>query len=411
MARRNVILAVVVLLFGLATNIVLSVFPERFPKAPSELWDGMLVIAALLYLVGGLILVVWAWRNRSKMPRIKLVWQYDRKRPPATPDTNEAEIQAIARAWREIEDRDPVDTLIILSAGIERGQLQGSHPAWEIFFAAYNGGVGEVRLVSARGSFKVAGQAYPRPAELKSPTSAKYGEIALFTVRQWIDPQDVPQLQQGQNHVVLQLSDLALEAVATNPVSGDERSFVVPLPERLQFDVRNHWNINPDFFSRFYRERLSADGPDETAGNQAAVSVQLVTGTPPFGDFTPVCAVRVMNEGTEHLEGKCLVRLEDHGITDMRDPLVVRTGGQITGNRTGRFTLSRGQHKLVPILFQDAVRRNEFRFIGEDGTNYLFMGKSCELVVAIYGADAPTKVRIRLDVGPNWNVNAKMEYL
>lgn len=193
-----------------------------------------------------------------------LVGYYFRGAPRATgatasPDTEDIGGDAIDSVLSALAEKDPANTLVILSAGIERIRLQDNHPAWEIFFAAYNGGVGEVRLVSAGGSFRVRGQAYPTSAELKSATPAKHGEIALFTVRQWIEQQDVPQLQQGENHIVLQLSDLRIEAIATDPISGTDHPFVVPLPDHLQFDVRHHWGIHPELFARFYRERLGTD--------------------------------------------------------------------------------------------------------------------------------------------------------
>jgi hypothetical protein len=168
-----------------------------------------------------------------------------------------------ARKWwltrrfpRSLIEKDPQDTFIILSATLQSNRLQGNHPAWEIYFLAYNGGFCDVRLESASGTFKVGGQGYPSPAELKEGATAKYGEMAPFAVRQWIDQEDVPQMQQGQNHVVLQLSDLKIEAIAVDPVLGSEQRFVVPLPEHFQFDTRNHWNISPEPFSRFYWERL-----------------------------------------------------------------------------------------------------------------------------------------------------------
>jgi len=94
----------------------------------------------------------------------------------------------------------------------------------------------------------------------------------------------------------------------------------------------------------------------------------------------------------------------------MPDPLVVRTEGQIRNNRTGRFTLSSGQPKIVPILFREPARINQFRFIGEDGKHYSFTGDSADFVVAIYGPATPTKVRVRLSVGQDWRVNTEMEY-
>lgn len=198
--------------------------------------------------------------------------QHDRRRfdtkPSHEPDQQPEEKPE--PLWATLVEKNPADALIILSAGIERSRLQGDHPAWEIFFAAYNGGVGEVRLISADGSFKIRGQAYPTPVELKSATPAKHGEITLFTVRQWIDQRDVPQEQQGQNHVVLQLSDLKIEAIARDPVSGNERPFIVPLPDHLQFDVRHHWRVHPEMFARFYRERLGTD--DNKAAKTAATA-------------------------------------------------------------------------------------------------------------------------------------------
>ena len=93
----------------------------------------------------------------------------------------------------------------------------------------------------------------------------------------------------------------------------------------------------------------------------------------------------------------------------MPDPLVIRTERQIRGGRTGRFTLSRGQPKFVPILFQEPNRKNQFRFIDEDGSSYPFTGSSAEFVLAIYGAATPARVRIRLRVGTDWKINAELE--
>ncbi len=104
------------------------------------------------------------------------------------------------------------------------------------------------------------------------------------------------------------------------------------------------------------------------------ISAELETTVSPIGDFTPACAIRVTNTGPE-LEETCLVQIEDHGLKmHMPDPLVIRTEGQIRSKRSGRFTLSTGQPKLVPILFRESGRINQFRFIGEDGENYLFVG-------------------------------------
>ncbi len=140
------------------------------------------------------------------------------------------------------------------------------------------------------------------------------------------------------------------------------------------------------------------------------ILAKLETTVSPIGDFTPACAIRVTNTGPE-LEEKCLVQIEGHELKMlMPDPFVIRTEGQIRGNRTGRFTLATGQAKLVPILFRVPAHLGHFQFIGEDGKNYDFVGDSAEFVVAIYGADNPTKVRVRLSDGQDWKPNFEMEY-
>ena len=127
-------------------------------------------------------------------------------------------------------------------------------------------------------------------------------------------------------------------------------------------------------------------------------------------DFTPVCSIRITNTGPP-LQSKCLVQVEKHDLKiHMPDPLVVRTEGQIRNDRTGPFTLSAGQPKLVPIFFRDPGRINEFRFIGEDKSHYSFIGDSAEFEVAIYGAEHPTRVSIRFNVGEDWKVHVEMEY-
>ena len=162
--------------------------------------------------------------------------------------------------------------------------------------------------------------------------------------------------------------------------------------------------------------RVSADGSlvgtllnDKETVNPIILA-ELETTVSPIGDFTPACAIRITNTGPE-LEGKCLVQIEKHGLEiHMPDPLTIRTEGQIRGTRTGRFTLSAGQTKVVPILYREPGHINHFRFIEEDGKHYSFTGDSAEFVVAIYGAATPTRVRIRLRVGEDWKVNSEMEY-
>ena len=144
-------------------------------------------------------------------------------------------------------------------------------------------------------------------------------------------------------------------------------------------------------------------------GNGAPdVSVELVSNPPYINDLLPVCAVRFTNDGPS-LEGKCLVKIERHGISGIPDPLPVRTEGQIRGKRTGRFTLSHGEPKYIPVVFRVPATVGRHMFIGEDGEQYVFTGSSV-FNVAIYGADTPTKAQIRFDVGDNGKRSVTMEY-
>ena len=189
----------------------------------------------------------------------------------------------------------------------------------------------------------------------------------------------------------------------------------IPLKPAWRVGIRIIANNSPHKDATF-ELRVSADGSlvgtllDGKESSPPVILVELVAAAPPIGDFTPACAIRIKNTGPE-LEGKCLVQIEKHGLDiHMPDPLVIRTEGQIQDNRTGRFTLSTGQTKLVPILFREPAQINHFRFIREDGKPYLFTGDSAEFVVAIYGAATPTRVRIRLSVGQDWKVISEMEY-
>ena len=189
----------------------------------------------------------------------------------------------------------------------------------------------------------------------------------------------------------------------------------IPLKPAWRVGIRIIANNSPHKDATF-ELRVSADGSlvgtllDDKETVKPIILAELETTVPSIGDFTPACAIRIKNTGPE-LEGKCLVQIEKHGLDiHMPDPLVIRTEGQIRAKRTGRFTLSIGQTKLVPILFRDPAQIDHFRFIGEDGKHYPFSGDSAEFVVAIYGAAIPTRVRIRLSVGQDWKINSEMEY-
>ncbi|MCI0551866.1 MAG: hypothetical protein L0287_13000 [Anaerolineae bacterium] len=140
------------------------------------------------------------------------------------------------------------------------------------------------------------------------------------------------------------------------------------------------------------------------------ILAKLETTVSQIGDFTPALGIQITNTGPP-LDDQCLVQIENHDMkTHMPDPFVLRTEGQIRGQRTGRFNLSAQQKKLVPVFYRNPGRINEFRFIGEDGQHYIFAGDSSEFDVGIYGAKVSTKIHIRFSVGTDWKIHAEMEY-
>ena len=150
-----------------------------------------------------------------------------------------------------LPDNKPQDTFIILSACIERVSLQGNSPAWEMHFTAYNGYNGSVQIESASGTFRFKNQKYSPPIEVESNGVRANGELLLFTVKQWIPKDDVVQINEVKNHIVLGLGALKIEALA-----GGRDRFDIPLPPNLQISKENHWSIQPETFSRFYRKML-----------------------------------------------------------------------------------------------------------------------------------------------------------
>jgi hypothetical protein len=90
------------------------------------------------------------------------------------------------------------------------------------------------------------------------PTVARRGKLTFFSIEQEIRPDQIPQKKTGQNHVVVGLTDLEIMAAS---ITDPENTFIVPLPESVQFDIRNRWHAR-DFID-FYRHRLGESKDEE----------------------------------------------------------------------------------------------------------------------------------------------------
>ena len=73
-------------------------------------------------------------------------------------------------------------------------------------------------------------------------------------------------------------------------------------------------------------------------------------------------AIKITNQGDE-IESKCAVYLEDHGMANFPDPFALRTENQIRRSDSGRFSLSKGQPKMIPILLSN-VAKNRILYYG-----------------------------------------------
>lgn len=137
------------------------------------------------------------------------------------------------------------------------------------------------------------------------------------------------------------------------------------------------------------------------------ISIECVSETPKIKDYTPVCGVRIRNMGATDFDN-CLVQIDRHGLKHVPDPLVLRTDGQIRGNRTGRFELSGKQPKLVPILFRGR-RRDELLFISEHREEYLVgSARGVSAFVSVFGAGAEVERPIAITIGPDWEVTCRL---
>jgi hypothetical protein len=123
-----------------------------------------------------------------------------------------------------------------------------------------------------------------------------------------------------------------------------------------------------------------------------------------IGDYTPISALLVSNIGDKDLE-KCIIQMEQFSGTipsTMPMPLVLRTDGQIRGERSGRFMLSKGQPKTVPILFVGPTRKDEWYFIDEHGKKYFVPAGPAKMVIGVYGGVESVKALVNVDVDAGW---------
>ena len=185
---------------------------------------------------------------------------------------------------------------------------------------------------------------------------------------------------------------------------GQDRAFYTD-PKVSRRDVRRvakHLKKNANFVSDWSKAAPSL--PND-------LSIELTRNPAQINAYTPVCAITIQNTSSRELD-RCLVDVKEissHWPGQMPNPLVLRTDGQIRRNGTGRFILSQGQSKTVPILFRGATRANEWFFFDENGNKYFISANPIKIVLSLYGATETKTVLIFLDVDAGWNPFPSLE--
>lgn len=129
--------------------------------------------------------------------------------------------------------------------------------------------------------------------------------------------------------------------------------------------------------------------------------------------YLQLCSIAVTNTSGTDLEKRCLVTLENIGgqkhLENAMLPLTMRTEGQIRSGRTGRFGLSAGERKVIPLVLTSSHRRNEWFVFDERGESHFIPADSMELAIGIAGGARNCRVRIKIDVtGPHWKTTCSI---
>jgi hypothetical protein len=142
---------------------------------------------------------------------------------------------------------------------------------------------------------------------------------------------------------------------------------------------------------RPFSRRMAAEG----IAAATTLHLDLVMDEEPLGDYDRVCAVKVTNDNEVELP-KCLFKLERFSAQTspaLNLPVAIRTQNQLKQRRPGRWGLSAGEHKIVPLIFR-RPNRGETYLIDETEQRYFFSANEGEIRVAAYGASTPSPLVI-----------------
>jgi hypothetical protein len=156
----------------------------------------------------------------------------------------------------------------------------------------------------------------------------------------------------------------------------------------------------------------SAKLPSPRSVPKPDISVLLNRDLKQLDDYQVVCAIDVENSGAVAELDSCLVEMTEFSGTvpaGMKIPATLRSAGQIQGNRSGRFKLSSGQRKPIPIFFASTRRKNEWFFIDERGGKYPLVAQPTRISLQIYGGKETQVARLFIDTDAGWTPHPRLE--
>lgn len=130
------------------------------------------------------------------------------------------------------------------------------------------------------------------------------------------------------------------------------------------------------------------------------------------GDYARFFALAIKNIEPTDLKACCLVQIEKFSAmpaATMPIPFVLRTDGQIRGQRRGRFNLSTGQTKTIPVLFRNPKRRNDWFLFDEHGKGHFVPAQDAQMIIGVYGGKRNRSVQVGINLGREWAANFSLK--
>lgn len=162
---------------------------------------------------------------------------------------------------------------------------------------------------------------------------------------------------------------------------------------------------------------------DTTTEQLPSITAELNYAPMTIDDYEVVSSIKVKNRTGQNLKEQCLVTLLEMSCPwppTMPQDFVLRTESQILGRRSGRFNLSGGHKKTIPVLFRNKIRRDFLILMDEniDTLNVVDREKHkhkipmprtvLELVIETTGAVVPGRYLLTLTRGPDWTLHPEL---